>query len=242
MLDQTEQRIIGVLIEKELTVPDSYPLTEKSLLNGCNQKSNRDPEMSLEEFELSGALMALQQKDWVTRTERDGGRAVRCRHRVDERLAIDTREKAVLAELLLRGPQAPGSLKTRVARMGVHVDRDGIRALLEGLRISPTPLVEQLPRQPRERDARWAHCLGARQDVGGEPAPVRRPAATCEPETPAVPEPARPEVGVADAREEPSTTEKLEARVTELERQVARLRQDVQRLVADSSAFEDPEV
>src|SRR5262245_8587078 len=115
-LDRTQQRILGVLIEKELSVPESYPLTENSLLLGCNQKSNREPEMSLEGFEVAGALMAMQLAGWVAKVE--GSRTAHYRHRVEQQLGVDLHEKAVLAELLLRGPQAPGALKPRVQRMG----------------------------------------------------------------------------------------------------------------------------
>ena len=168
MLDPTEQRIVGVLVEKELAVPDTYPLTENALLAGCNQKSNRDPEMSLEAFQVSGALRALLETEWVTRTERDGGRTVRYRHRLEEKLGSEPVAKPILAELLLRGPQAPGALKTRVARMGMHASPEQILDLLGTLRQRSPPLVEQLPRQPRERDARWAHCM-AKGGQGAEP-------------------------------------------------------------------------
>ena len=95
MLDATQERIIGVLVEKELSVPESYPLTENALLAACNQKSNRDPQMSLEAFQINGALMSLQQTQWVARTERDGGRTVRYRHRLEEKLGLDDAEKAM---------------------------------------------------------------------------------------------------------------------------------------------------
>ena len=106
MLDPVQQRVIGVLIEKERTVPDSYPLTEAQLIAGCNQKSNRDPEMDLDNTELHPALLALREDGWVARVE--GNRATRYRHRVEERLNVNADEQAVLCELLCRGPQAPG--------------------------------------------------------------------------------------------------------------------------------------
>lgn len=170
MLDPTEQRIVGVLIEKELSMPGSYPLTENALLAGCNQKSNRDPEMALEAFQVQGAVMALRLRDWVARVE--GGRAAKVRHRVEERLGVNDREKAVLAELLLRGPQSPGELHRRVARMGFRAasSRD-VLAVLENLAARTPPLATKLPRRPREREVRWAHALGA-----ASPAPDASPA------------------------------------------------------------------
>ncbi len=175
MLDRTGQRIVGVLIEKELTVPDSYPLTENSLLLGCNQKSNRDPEMNLEEFVVRGALMQLRLQGWVT--QREGGRAERFKHEIESKLGVDAAAKALLAELLLRGPQTPTELRTRCARMGLHRDVAGIESLLRELAArQPKPLVELLPRRPRERDARWTHLLGP-VDVAS-PAASERPSAS----------------------------------------------------------------
>ncbi len=159
-LDPTEQRILGVLIEKELAVPDSYPLTQNALLAGCNQKSNRDPVMALEEFQVSGALTSLLEKRLVLRVSQAGARTVRFKHQCDGMLGLGGRDKAVLAELLLRGAQAPGALKPRLVRMGVAASPPEILAVLEALRArSDGPLVEQLPREPRQRDQRWRHLL-----------------------------------------------------------------------------------
>ena len=119
MLNTVEQRVVGVLIEKELTVPDSYPLTENTLLAGCNQKSNRDPEMELDSHEIHAALTSLRASGWVTRVD-SSGRAARFRHDVDTMLGLAPDEKRLLCELLIRGPQAPGALKPRIARMGAN--------------------------------------------------------------------------------------------------------------------------
>ena len=158
-LDRTEQRIVGVLIEKQLTVPDIYPLSENALLDGCNQKSNRDPVTELVAFQISGALMALQQKGIVGKVD-GGGRVARFRHKLDEVLHVGNDELAVLAELLLRGAQAPGALKPRVARMGYHAAPESIEAMLRVLAGRLPALVELLPLGPRERDRRWQHCIG----------------------------------------------------------------------------------
>src|SRR5262245_12453899 len=152
-LDRTEQRIVGVLIEKQLSVPDSYPLSENALVDGCNQKSNRDPVMELVAFQVSGALMSLQEKGYAARVE-GGGRVPRFKHRVVEELQVDPKELAVIAELLLRGPQAPGALKPRVARMGCHASPEEIEQILVKLSLKSPPLVVQRAPGKHERDPR----------------------------------------------------------------------------------------
>lgn len=176
-LDPTQQRVLGVLIEKELTVPDSYPLTENSLVLGCNQKSNRHPLTALGDFEVSGTLMGLQLDGWVARSERDGGRTVRYKHLVEAKLGIDGNKKAVLCELLVRGPQTVRELRDRVERMGVKLDDAGMEALLGSFTSKDgIVLVELLPKGPRERDARWAHRLGPRSTAADpEGAPSQAP-------------------------------------------------------------------
>ncbi|MCR9244097.1 MAG: YceH family protein [bacterium] len=188
-LDRTEQRIVGVLIEKQLAVPDSYPLSENALVAGCNQSSNRDPVMELRSFEISGALMALHEKEWVGRVE-GGGRVARYRHRTEERTGVEARFLPLLCELLVRGPQAPGALKPRVARLGWTATPAEIEAALQELAALPRPLAERQPKRPRERDHRWRHLLGDGSEVGAgeaaessgaaddvvKPAPVAAPA------------------------------------------------------------------
>ena len=199
-LDPTQQRVLGVLIEKELSVPESYPLTENSLQAGCNQKSNRDPVTALEVFEISGTLLGLQEEGWVGRTDRDGGRTTRFKHLVEAKLGLDKLQKAVLAELLLRGPQSPTELKNRVGRMGCTLGAEEVGALL-GKMADKTghPLCEQLPRAPRERDVRWAHTLG--------PRPVQDPDTRVAEEASSVPQ----------AESLPARLAALEARVAALE-------------------------
>jgi uncharacterized protein YceH (UPF0502 family) len=168
-LDRTGQRIIGVLIEKQLSVPDSYPLTENALVAGCNQTSNRDPAMDLQGFQVTGALLQLHEQEVVARVE-GHGRVTKYRHRLDDSLGVGNQELAVLAELLLRGPQAPGALKPRVARMGLHASPAEIEGVLS--RLAQQRIVEQLAHRPRERDRRWRHLLGDGSEVevgGGAP-------------------------------------------------------------------------
>ena len=218
-LDRTEQRIVGVLVEKQLTVPDTYPMTENALVDGCNQKSNRDPITELATFQVAGALMALQDKGVVARVD-GAGRVPKFRHRLDEVLVLPKNATPVLAELLLRGPQAPGALKPRVARMGYHASPEQIEALLRELAAQKPALVELLPLGPRERDRRWRHLLGdgserATEAGGGEES---APAAVAGTTSAAV--------GAAGASAGPDTLASLAQRVRVLEQQVQQLLAD----------------
>jgi hypothetical protein len=139
-------------------------MTENALVNGCNQSSNRDPVMSLERFEVAGALMAMHGRDVVRRVE-GGGRVAKYRHRVDELLGVGEDQLAVLAELMLRGPQAPGALKPRVARMGFHGTPDQVESVLREMAAMQPPLCAQEPKRPRERDHRWRQLLGGEGDA-----------------------------------------------------------------------------
>lgn len=214
-LDRTEQRIVGVLIEKQLSVPDSYPLSENALVDGCNQKSNREPTMDLLPFQVAGALMALQEKGFVAKVE-GGGRVARYRHRVEEQVGVGAEAMPVLAELLLRGPQAPGALKPRVARMGFTASPERIEAVLHQLAQHAPPLVELLPLGPRERDRRWRHLLG---DGSEATAPAADAAAAATATAPA-PVPAGPREASLEAR-----LAVLEQQVQSLQDQVDQLRQ-----------------
>ncbi|MCB9890089.1 MAG: DUF480 domain-containing protein [Planctomycetes bacterium] len=162
MLDPITQRVLGVLVEKELTVPDSYPLTENSILAGANQKNNRDPEMGLGSADVRSALETLREGGWASRVESPGARVRKWRHHFESQLGVSDDERAVLVELLLRGPQAPGALKPRVARLGLDAEAHAIERILESLARRTPPLVERLPRAPRERDERWQHLMGPR--------------------------------------------------------------------------------
>ncbi|MGB3968736.1 MAG: DUF480 domain-containing protein [Planctomycetota bacterium] len=218
-LDRTEQRLVGVLIEKQFTVPDTYPLSENALVDGCNQKNNRDPVTELVAFQVAGALMSLQEKGVVARVD-GGGRVPKFRHKLDEVLQVGKDELAVLAELLLRGPQAPGALKPRVQRMGYHAAPEQIEALLRQLHGRLPPLVELLPLAPRERDRRWRHLLGdgsERAAEGGGEAAVGSAVA-------GVPVAARVEGGDASHTGLVSRIEALEAEVRRLAAELASLR------------------
>lgn len=217
-LDRTGQRIVGVLIEKQLSVPDSYPLSENALVVGCNQSSNRDPVMDLQPFQVAGALMALQQEDVVARVE-GGGRVPKYRHKLGELLDVGDHALAVLAELLLRGPQAPGALKPRVARMGFHGTPEEVEGVLRDLAAKSPPIVEQLPLGPRERDRRWRHRLGDGSEHEAAPAAP----AVAVPRAPALAAPAAPAAAPTAVEDRLLA---LEQRVAALERTLAALQQE----------------
>jgi len=134
MLDREERRVLGVLIEKQKTTPDTYPMSLNGVANGCNQKSNRDPVLDLPELDVEDALDECFKKGLVTKIV--GGRVEKWRHLLYDAWKVDKRELAVLAELLLRGPQTEGELRTRVSRMESLDDLDTLRAVLK-------PLVER---------------------------------------------------------------------------------------------------
>ncbi len=206
MLDPIEQRILGVLIEKEATVPDTYPLTENALRMGCNQSNNRDPVMDLRDQDMADPLRSLLEKSWIARID-GGGRSTKWRHKAIERVGLTKPELCVMCELLLRGPQAPGALKPRVQRLGYDAEPAEIEATLVRLASRPEPLVVQLPLGPRERDRRWAHRLAG--DPLARAAEAPQSDATAHATIAAV------------AQGEPALT--LEARVAKLEQQVAEL-------------------
>ena len=192
MLDPLTQRVLAVLVEKELTVPASYPLSESAVLAACNQKSNRDPEMSLSSEEVRAALDSLRLAGWASRVESPGARTRKWRHHFESQLGISDAERAVLIELLLRGPQAPGALKSRVGRLGLHAEPERILAILEGLAQRAEALVERLPRWPRERDCRWQQLLcssgsaASRRDVASAPDVAHGPGSESKPSAAAV--------------------------------------------------------
>ena len=179
-LDRTERRIIGVLIEKELTTPDRYPMTVNALTTGCNQKNNRDPIMTLADFEVEGALRNLFVRGWATNST-DGGRLVKWKHRVSDKLGVTATEAAVLAELLLRGPQQPGELRTRAHRMQSLPTQGDLMEVVEGLMAKTPPLVVCLGRRDGERANRYGQTLA--EDAASpvaEPEPLPPSAASTD--------------------------------------------------------------
>lgn len=156
-LTPEEIRVLGVLIEKERTVPDSYPLTLNSAVNGCNQTSNRDPVVSYEQVEIEAALRSLRERGLTRVVHSPSNRAEKYRHVVGEALGLEDDTVTVLAPLLLRGPQTVNELRTRTERYQPGVP--DVEAALRVLASRPEPLVVRLERRPGQREERWMHLL-----------------------------------------------------------------------------------
>jgi hypothetical protein len=162
-LDAVERRVLASLLEKENTTPEYYPLTLNALLAACNQKSNREPVMELEETAVRAALRSLEEKG-LAGVARSEGRVTRFEHRM-EILNLGRRESAVLCTLLLRGPQTPGELRGRSERMHRMEDLDELQLVLQKLIEHDPPLATLLPRQPGTKEARYADRLGTHLDM-----------------------------------------------------------------------------
>lgn len=225
-LDRTEARVLGALVEKRWTVPDQYPLSVNALVAACNQKSNRDPVMELADFEIEGCLMGLRQRGLAVVHEQVGGRVQRYAEKLMDELRVSRQEIAILAELLLRGPQTSGELYRRCTRMA-HLENQGqVDALLRDL--AGGHFVRLLPRETGQRFARWEQLLcpeGARTAHDDDGAPV---ASTSSPAD--VPGPGRvaPPLAAAPAVDTPSLRDELDA----LREEVAALRKRVDDLEA----------
>ncbi len=161
-LDAVEARVLGSLLEKDITTPDYYPLTLNALLAACNQKSNRDPVMELDEESLRQALRSLEEKG-LAGLARAEGRVARFEHRMGEVLNLGRRETALLCTLLLRGPQTPGELRGRSERMHRLEDLDEVQLVLQKLIEHDPPLVTLLPRQPGTKEARYVDLFGGHE-------------------------------------------------------------------------------
>jgi uncharacterized protein YceH (UPF0502 family) len=154
-----ECRVLGVLVEKAQTTPAQYPLTLNALVNGCNQKSNRDPVTSLDEDDVLTALDSLRGKQMVREVLLSGSRVGKFRHNARDALEIDTTSLVVLAELLLRGPQTVGELRGRASRMHPLESISVVDSTLEGMTSREPPLVRRLPSAPGSRAARYMQLL-----------------------------------------------------------------------------------
>lgn len=199
-LDATQARALGCLIEKQLSTPEYYPLTLNALVNACNQSSNRDPVMQLDEATVRAALEALRDLDLAWEVHGAGARVLKFEHRLADRLSVQ--EAAVLAELLLRGSQTPGELRNRATRMYAFADLGEVDAALGALAEAEPPFVQQLPRAPGTKEARWVQLLAPTEAVPSAP-PL--PAA-------------------------PGRLQQLEDEVAELKSQLAQLRDDFEAL------------
>lgn len=159
-LSPLEARILGVLVEKQFTVPDTYPLTLNTLVAGCNQKTSRDPVMNVSESEAQMALDELRSRTLVIESYGASGRVMRYAHNVDRVLKISQPPLALLTALMLRGPQTPGELRSAADRFYRFPDISALEAYLEEMATrSAGALAVKLPRQPGSREARWTHLL-----------------------------------------------------------------------------------
>jgi uncharacterized protein YceH (UPF0502 family) len=159
LLDEVETRVLGALVEKELTTPEYYPLSLNALVNACNQKSNRDPVMNLDEESVREALRTLEKKGLAGPADNMVSRVSKYEHRLQEAYNFTRHETAILAELLLRGPQTPGELRSRADRMHKFDDLGIVQSTLQRLMKREPPLVKVLPRQPGTKEARYAHLM-----------------------------------------------------------------------------------
>lgn len=168
-LSPLEARVLGVLIEKQLTTPDYYPLTVNALVAGCNQKSNRSPVMNVTEGEVQMALDGLKHHTLVIDSYGASGRVMRYAHNLIKVLNVSQAVSALLAALMLRGPQTPGELRTGCDRMYRFADISSVEAYLEEMsNRTAGALVVKLPKQPGSREHRWAQLLGGPVEVDAQ--------------------------------------------------------------------------
>lgn len=169
-----ETRVLGCLIEKELTTPDTYPLTLNSLATACNQTTNREPVVAFDEKTVQEAVDALRQKRMATALFGAGSRVQKYRHDFREHYTLDRREIALLAVLLLRGPQTPGELRQRSERMaGALLPLPEIEQLLDGMAVGDSPLIRVIPAGLGRKEKRYVHLLSGEPDeslLAGVPA------------------------------------------------------------------------
>jgi uncharacterized protein len=161
VLEAEEQRILGSLLEKQATVPATYPLSGNALRSACNQTSNRDPVVDLDQQTVEQVARSLKDRGLLRIVWADSGRRTLKYHQIlDERLGLEADERALLTVLLLRGAQAPGELRTRTERLHAFEDRGEVEACLRRMAERPAPLVRELERRPGQQDRRWVHLLG----------------------------------------------------------------------------------
>ncbi|HEX8814452.1 MAG TPA: YceH family protein [Terriglobales bacterium] len=203
-LNEVEIRVLGALIEKDITTPDYYPLSLNALVNACNQKNNRDPVMNLDENAVRDALSSLQEKRLAGPAGGADSRVTKYEHRAQEVFNFGRQETAVMCVLLLRGPQTPGELRGRTERMFRFETLDDVQSTLQKLMQREPALVKMLARQPGTKEARYAQLLGG--DMHGvEAAPAPH----------------------AAANSDDSRVARLEDEVAELRREVADLKQEL---------------
>lgn len=161
LLDPVERRVLGALLEKQRTVPDSYPLSLNGLRTACNQSTSRDPVVAYDEATILDTLNRLRDRELVRFVKPTGLRVVKYHQRLEEQLGLDAAQIAVITVLLLRGAQTPGELRPRSERLHPFADREAVEGTLHDLAALEHPLVRELQRQAGQHDRRWIHLLGA---------------------------------------------------------------------------------
>lgn len=213
-LSDIEARVLGCLVEKEITTPEYYPLSLNALVNACNQKSNRDPHMNLSESDVQQALRGLNGHG-LARSASTESRVAKYEHRLADTFNFTRPETAILSELLLRGPQTPGELRSRAERMHPFEDLNLVHSTLKHLMDREPPLVVLLPRQPGTKEARYAHLLCGPVETSEASAASVSSSAASDPDS-------------AEAESSPRL-EQLARKVEHLEKEVA----DLQRQFAE---------
>jgi uncharacterized protein YceH (UPF0502 family) len=173
LLSDVEVRVLGSLIEKDITTPDYYPLSLNALVNACNQKNNRDPVMTLNEDVVRAALDSLQVQRLAGPASGADSRVTKYEHRLQEVFNFDRRETAILCVLLLRGAQTPGELRGRAERMYRFEALEDVHGALDRLSQREPPLAAVLPRQPGMKEARYMHLLSGSVPAAAEPTSAR---------------------------------------------------------------------
>jgi uncharacterized protein len=214
--DTIELRVLGCLIEKQRTTPDAYPLSLNALRLACNQTTNRDPVLALDDAAIRSALERLSRRGWVRLASGPGSRAAKYRHLLDDVLQVSNPELSLLGLLLLRGPQTPGELKSRSERLHRFASLDDVEQTLDEL--AGRELATPLPRQPGQKEERWKELLSG----GANDDPIASASAVAE--------------------HEPSAGGALEERVARLEAAVASLQEAVAALYGERSSSSEQEL
>jgi uncharacterized protein len=229
--DAVEIRVLGCLIEKQRTTPDAYPLSLNALRLACNQSTNRNPVVDYDEAIIRDALQHSYRRGWTRLTSGHGSRAAKYRHLLDEAFGLAPDELALLGVLMLRGAQTPGELKQRSERLHRFEDLAAVEATLE--RLIARGHAAQLPRQPGQKEERYAQLLGGEDGADASAAPIPAPpTATTPPDAApaltATPAPSASAAPPHPAAPAPTPSAALppaaEARISQLEREVAELR------------------
>ena len=206
ILNENEVRVLGALMEKDATTPEYYPMSLNALVNACNQKSNRDPVMQLEENTVRDALTGLQDNRLAGPARGADSRVTKFEHRTQEVFNFTRAESAVLCVLLLRGPQTPGELRGRTERMHHFETLDDVQSALQKLMQRQPPLAKVLPRQPGTKESRYVHILSGDLNI---------------------PETSQPAVTATHHSDDDRIT-RLEEEVTGLRSEVAELKQQLE--------------